>query len=269
MLLLAAAAASAGPRFVAFGPHGREWLLVEVNTRRIQRVALPTDNIEGLAVSPDGTRFAYVVRRPDGSSGVWFWRRGAGEPRLLESGPGRYSDPAISPDGRIYYSASPVNGVRHTFGTYAQVFAIGPDGGGRKQMTDGEGCHFGTSFTAQGQMQYIHSSCTTRTWVERIGQEERPMMLADVTGSMAEAVSSSDGRSLLLVRDQPDSIVIEQVSEGKPPRLLFAIGHRNASPRAAYGRTRDEIFFQRDGAVWVWRHGTMSLVARMEREAAQ
>ena len=41
-------------RYLAFGPRGSEWILLEVASRRTERVRLPVRDIDGLAVSADG-----------------------------------------------------------------------------------------------------------------------------------------------------------------------------------------------------------------------
>ena len=255
-------------RYVAFGPQGSVWLLIEVVSRRVERITLPATDVDGLAVSGDGTRFAYVGPAGNGK-GIWSWKRGDAAPRLVESGAGKYSDPAISPDGWIYFSRSPVNGRNHTFGTYAQVFRIRSDGTGLQQITDENGCHFGVSFTRRGQLQYIHTSCTAQSWVERFGQAATPEILVAVVGSLAEATSSLDGHSVLFVSDEPDSFVVHEAAERKPPRVLFALDRRMKRVRLAYGRNRDEIFYQQGGKVWVMNHGVRTVFATIEREALQ
>jgi len=274
LMIAALASLSASPdrtsltRYVAFGPQGSEWLLVEVASRRVERITLPAKDVDGLAVSSDGTQFAYVG--PAGNSrGLWSWKRGDATPRLVESGAGKYSDPAISPDGWIYFSRSPVNGRSHTFGTYAQVFRIRPDGTGLQQITDENGCHFGVSFTRRGQLQYIHTSCTAQSWVERVGQTTSPEILVAVVGSLAEATASPDGRSVLFVSDEPDSFVVQEATGRNTPRVLFALDRRMRRVRLAYGRNKDEIFYQQGGKVWVLNHGVRKMVAAMEREALQ
>ena len=274
LMIAALAAPAAAPnrtlptRYVAFGPQGSDWLLVEVASRRVERITLPAKDVDGLAVSNDGMRFAYVG--PAGNSkGVWSWKRGDAAPRLVESGAGKYSDPGIAPDGLIYFSRSPVNGRSHTFGTYAQVFRIQPDGTGLQQITDENGCHFGVSFTRQGQLQYIHTSCTVQSWVERLGHTTTPEILVAVVGSLADATASPDGSSVLFVSDEPDSFVVHEATGKNPPRVLFALDRRMRRVRAAYGRNNDEIFYQQGGKVWVLNHGVRTMVAAMEREALQ
>jgi WD40 repeat protein len=255
-------------RYVAFGPQGSDWLLVEVASRRVERITLPAKEVDGLAVSSDGMRFAYVA--PAGNTkGVWSWKRGDAAPHLVESGAGKYSDPAIAPDGSIYFSRSPVNGRSHTFGTYAQVFRVRPDGTGLQQITDENGCHFGVSFTRRGQLQYIHTSCTAQSWVERVGQTAAPEILVAVVGSLAEATASPDGRSVLFVSDEPDSFVVHEVTGRNAPRVLFALDRRMRRVRVAYGRNKDEVLYQQGGKVWVLDHGSRTMLAAMEREALQ
>lgn len=272
-LLIATASASseqraAVDRYLAFGPRGADWVLVEVESRKIERVTLPAQDVDGLAVSKDATWFAYVAPA-GGNKGLWAWKRGDSVPRLLDSGPGRYSDPAIGPDGSIYFSHSPVTGRSHTFGTYAQVFRIGVDGNGMRQITDENGCHFGVSFTQRGQLQYIHSSCAAQAWVKRVTAVAQPDTLVAVAGSLAEATPSPDGRSVMFVTDEPDSFVVHQVSGKKPPRTLFALDRGMVRVRLAYGRNSNEIFYQQGGKVWVLDHGVRSVVATLEREVLQ
>lgn len=274
LLIAAVEALAAGPqptasRYLAFGPRGSEWILLDVASRRVERITLPAADIDGLAVSSDGTRFAYVGPAPDGKPAVWFWKRGDAVPRLIESGAGKYSDPAFAPDGWIYFSRSPVNGRGHAFGTYAQVFRIRADGTGLEQITDEDGCHFGVSFTRRGRLQYIHTSCKAQSWIERASQPARPEILVAVAGSLAEAVASPDGRSVLFVSDEPDSFVIQEATGKARPRFLFAIDRRMRRVRVAYGRNGNEILYQQGGRIWSLDHGVRTLVAAMESEALQ
>lgn len=256
-------------RYLAFGPRGSEWILLEVASRRIERVTLPVRDIDGLAVSADGLRFAYVAQTPGNTSGVWFWERGAAAPRLIESGAGRYSDPVIAPDGWIYFARSPVNGRGHAFGTYAQVFRVRSDGTGLTQITDENGCHFGVSFTRRGQLHYIHTSCTGHSWVERTGPTKSPEILVAVAGRLAEATTSPEGRSILFVSEDPDSFVVKEVRDTSPPRFLFAIDRGMRRVRIAYGRDRNEILYQQGGKIWALDHGIRRQIAAFESEALQ
>ena len=272
-LMIATASASSeqatpARRYLAFGPRGADWVLIEIASRRIERLALPARDVDGLAVSNDGTWLVYVA--PAGNKkGLWAWKRGGSAPRLLDSGPGRYSDPAIAPDGFIYFSRSPVNGRSHTFGTYAQIFRIRRDGTGLEQITDENGCHFSVSFTQRGKLQYVHSSCTARSWIKRVVGAAEPDTLVAVAGSLAEATPSPDGRSVLFVTDEPDSFVVHEVSGKKPPRTLFAIDRRMARVRLAYGRSSKEIFYQQGGKVWILDHGTRTVLATLGGEVLQ
>lgn len=275
-IALIAAALGAGnasntphPHYLAFGPRGRDWLLVEVTTRRVDRVTLPASDIDGLAVSSDGNRFAYIAASADHKQGLWSWNRGDPLPRIIDSGAGRYSDPALGPDGWIYFSRSPVNGRQHTFGTYAQVFRTRADGSGLQQITDENGCHFGVSFTSRGRLQYIHSSCTAQSWVERTGQSTKPEILVAVAGSLAEATSSPDGRSLLFVSDEPDSFVVKEVRGTSAPRMLAAFDRAMRRVRVSYGRSTEEIFYQQGGNIWMLDHGQRTMIAALERETLQ
>lgn len=256
-------------RYVVFGSRGPQWLLLDVTSRRVERIRLPAEEIEGLAVSADGMRFAYTKRSADNKPGIWFWQRGDAAPRLIESGAGQYSDPALAPDGWIYFSRSPVNGRSHMFGTYAQVFRIRADGTGLEQITDENGCHFGVSFTRRGRLQYIHSSCTAQSWIERVGRATKPEILVAVAGSLAEAVASPDGRSVLFVSDEPDSFVVKEATRKRPPRFLFAIDRGMKRARVAYGRDVNEILYQQGGKIWSFDRGVRTQIAAMENEASQ
>ena len=267
--LMVAAALVSEPRYLIFGTTGPEFLLVEAASRSVERVTLPSGEIDGVAVSSDASQFAYVAPVGDGKRGLWTWKRGEAA-HLIESRSGKYSDPAFSPDGWIYFSRSPASGGRHAFGTYAQVFRVRPDGSGPEQNTDENGCHFSVSFTSRGQLQYIHSSCTSRAWVERLKRPStRPDILVTVAGTVAEATASPDGTSVLFVSDEPDSFVVQEARRKHPPRVLFAFDRLMKRAHIAYGGSPDEIFYQQGGRVWLYSKGIRSVIASFDSRGVQ
>ena len=262
--------AVANPRFLLFGDKGPDWLLLEANSRKIERFTTPVGQIEGIAVAPDGQSFAYIARVSAERLGIWSWKRGQAPPLLLESKPGRYSDPAFSPDGWIYFSRSPSDGTRqHTFGTYAQVFRVRPDGSELQQVTDENGCHFASAFTPRGELVYVHSSCSVRTWIERRHDAPKPEILVTVVGSIAEATTSPNSDAVLFVQDEPDSFAVQEVRSGQKPHVLFRLDRSMERVRAAYGRTSKEIFYQQGGQVWVLSKGVRSAIAPLEERGVQ
>lgn len=138
-------------------------------------------------------------------------------------------------------------------------------------MTDEDGCHFGISFTRRGQLQYIHSSCTVQSWIERVGEHGSAKALVSVVGNLAEATTSAEGGKVLFVSDEPDSFAVQESVGGKPARVLFALDRGMKRVRAAYGRTDREIFYQQGGHVWVYDlgRGLRTMIASIEEGSAR
>ena len=92
--------------------------------------------IQGVAISPDGTRIAYVVRTPilEGEkseylSQIWMVGADGSDPRQFTRGVTSASRPSFSPDGRWLAFSS-------RRGEKGQVWAIPLDGGEAQQVTD-------------------------------------------------------------------------------------------------------------------------------------
>lgn len=107
--------------------------------------------IQGTALSPDGTRVAYVVRTPvlEGEkseylSHVWLVNADGSGARQFTQGDKSATGPAFSPDGRWLAFSSSRSGR-------GQVWAIPVDGGEARQVTDAEGSASGFSWSPDGR----------------------------------------------------------------------------------------------------------------------
>jgi len=94
--------------------------------------------VQGTALSPDGSRVAYVVREPlmegeksEYRSQIWVVAAAGGEPRQYTRGEHSASSPSFSPDGRFLAFTSGRSGK-------SQVWVMPVDGGEAAQATDAE-----------------------------------------------------------------------------------------------------------------------------------
>ncbi|WP_244923908.1 alpha/beta hydrolase family protein [Enhygromyxa salina] len=95
---------------------------------------LDVDRVSSPALSPDGTRVAYVLRETDmqankGRTSLWIAALDGGEPRQLDRHPKGLSQPQWSPDAKHIFFLSSRAGT-------SQVFRIDADTGAVEQITN-------------------------------------------------------------------------------------------------------------------------------------
>lgn len=107
--------------------------------------------IQGMAVSPDGSRIAYVVRTPvlEGEkseylSHIWLVNADGSGARQFTRGDRSATSPAFSPDGRWLAFSSSRSGK-------SQVWAIPMDGGEARQVTDADPGASGFAWSPDGK----------------------------------------------------------------------------------------------------------------------
>ena len=252
------------PRALVFG-EGSNWVVVEANSYSVERVELPLKTADTLAVSADRRKFAAVAPSGhDGQQGLWTWSRGQHAPTQIASEVGRYSDPTFEARGEwLYFSHGPSNGIHNMFGLYAQLFRVHPDGSGLRRMTDEVGCHYSATLTASRRLTYVHSSCSGTSWVKRADDKRRAEVLVSAVGSIAEASTAPDASGVLYVGAAPDTFDLNEARKADvSPRLIARLPRNMLQVRPQYGKSRNEILYQGDGTVWLWRNGvTVPLVS--------
>jgi hypothetical protein len=142
------------------------------------------------------------------------------------------------------------------FGMYAQLFRVHPDGSDLRRVTDEVGCHYSTTVTASGHLTYVHSSCSGNSWVKRADKKLQPEILVSALGSIAEASTAPDASRVLYVGAAPDTFELNEARKSDAsPRLIARLRRNMLQARPHYGKSRNEILYQSDGTVWLWRNG--------------
>jgi hypothetical protein len=242
---------SVGKRAPLLFGEGDHWIVVDPRSYQAAPVVFPISEIENAAASPDATSFAVIAHDAKRGSAVWLWSRGQESARLLFAKDGHFADPAFGADGKWLYFSHSGSGVRpHMAGNYAQIFRSRPDGSSLEQITDEDGCHFGTTI-ARGDLHYIHSSCSTTSWLRRQGADGKTATEATTLGIIDEVAVSPSGNVILYVLNGPDSVTVWRLRLGRPAQVLFRDRKTMQRLRPAFGRDEDEILFQASGAVWL------------------
>jgi Tol biopolymer transport system component len=239
--------------------------VVDAHSYAVERVTLPLSSVSALAVSVNRREFAAIAPSGHGGQqGLWTWSRSERVPTEIGSEVGRYSDPAFEARGEwLYFSHSPSDGIQHMFGMYAQLFRVHPDGSELERVTDERGCHYSATVTAWGNLTYVHSSCSGNSWVKRADKSLQAETLVSAMGSVAEASTAPDASGVLYVGAGPDTFDLNEARKRvKSPRLITRLRRNMVQVRPQYGKSRNEILYQGDGTVWLWRNGvTASLVS--------
>lgn len=267
VVVLVAAAASAAlvasPEVqspLLFG-EGNQWILLDPFTYRASSISFPVARVENAAVAPDGKTFALIAPNAPAAWAVWIWKRGDPSAKSLFADGGRYSDPSFDADGRIYFSHSTAAMRPHIRGSYAQIFRSLADGSAVEQLTDEDGCHFASKIAA-GELHYVHSSCSATSWMQARSRDGKMKMEVATLGIIDETAISRNGRTVLYVLNEPDSVSLWRLQLGQPAALVIRQRRTMERLRPAFGRD-DDILYQAAGSVWVLRKGKTRAIASL------
>jgi Tol biopolymer transport system component len=182
-------------------------------------------------LSPDGSRIAFSSNRA-GVSEIWLAEADGANPTRLTRGPGVHQgSPSWSPDGRsIVFDSQDARGQ-------VDIWAIGSDGTGLRQITRDPMEDNVPSFSRDGRFIYLGSNRTGRNEVWRVaaggGQEEQ---LTHEGGGYPQ--ESHDGRTR---PDDDRELPLEAFSAAVPPPRTVRCWtststHRPGRSRACSGR---------------------------------
>jgi Tol biopolymer transport system component len=209
-----------------------------------------------LAVSPDGTRVAFVSDR-DGSEGNVFVLDVASKQVSPLTHEARVSRPAWSPDGQaiVYLSFEP----RNPWSTSAVVRRIFLKGGEAETISP-QARDFGSLFyLSDGRLTWSVSERNSKTSksstrVEAADPEGKVTLLATINGLARRIVASPAGDGLYFRRQinesffvQIDEIVFLSLSDGVERSVLPATG---GSPRFAVTADNKTLYFGQSGRMW-------------------
>ncbi|WP_158625047.1 TolB family protein [Corallococcus terminator] len=233
-------------------------MALEVATGKPERIRVPSSSgARTLALSPDGQHVVFTTYEEGALNDLmyrWDWRTKAAPVRIGNER-GFHADPAISPDGQwVYFAHHPRKGGppgQHEERANAQLYRVRMDGTQLTALTDEPGCHLRPSFRPDGELVYVHTTCSATTKTLHLMREGQPASGPLVSGNLNEPSFAPDGRRLVFVeREDADAVLKEWITAGRPPKTLHRFRLSDSSnARVQYGATARELYFQDDDAV--------------------
>lgn len=208
-------AASIGP--VAFPAPGG-FLVLSRTGEVVEKIRRPGGmEAQHLAASPDGSRYVFTARPPEGTQPLLYrLERGEEKATLLAFRGGFHAQPTFTNDGNwvffIYHPTMDTEwGIPATVGEmedrmYGQIYKVKVDGSGLEQVTTSRGCKLFPDARDSKTVAYTHTNCGATSMLELTVGRRVDAVLPMSTVRPHLPRLSTDGKKLAAARLTPDEI---------------------------------------------------------------
>lgn len=188
-----------------------------------------------LSVSPDGSRYVFTAKPPEGTQPLLYrLERGEEKPTLLAFRGGFHAQPTFSNDGNwvffIYHPTMDTEwGIQATVGEmedrmYGQIYKVKVDGSGLEQVTTSRGCKLFPDARDSKTVAYTHTNCGATSMLELTTGRRVEAILPMSTVRPHLPRLSSDGKKLAIAKLTQDEVLVV-VCVAKSCSQIGAIPH--------------------------------------------